>query len=241
MLHYQRQDIGELLAGTYRKPRTPPVGFRYLCAKFFQRARGQFYCIHPARALFLLPGFRYGKNRMTKAPQRPTAAILATLAILGRLLPHPPNFTPLGGAALFGGAKLGRPWNYILPLVVLLLTDRWLGFHNTMPYVYVGFIAMVWLGERASQNATVLKVGALSLTGSLLFFLLTNMGVWAVSGMYPPTLSGLVNCYVMAIPFFGATLLGDLVYSFGFFGLYALAEKQLFIQKVDNKLLGWLR
>lgn len=179
---------------------------------------------------------------MSELVKKPTATLLAILAVLGRFLPHPPNFTPVGSAALFGGAKIGRPWNYLLPLGVMFLTDIFLGFHRTMPYVYISFIIIVWLGEKfLSKQPSLGRVASFSLLGSLVFFFLTNFGVWIQGDMYQLTTAGFIRCYVMAVPFLKWTLAGDLIYSVGFFGLYAFAEKRQYIAQFDNKLIAWLR
>ncbi len=179
---------------------------------------------------------------MSDLLKKPTASLLAILAVAGRFLPHPPNFTPVGSAALFGGAKLSRPWNYLLPIGVMLVTDIFLGWHRTMPYVYVSFIAIVWLGEKfLAKNSSLSRVAGLSLAGSLLFYFLTNFGVWVQGDMYPITISGLIHCYVMALPFLKWTLTGDMIYSLGFFSLYAYAEKHQIVARFDNKLIAWLR
>src|SRR3990167_9590053 len=80
--------------------------------------------------------------------KKPTALAISIGAIAVRLLPHPGNMTPVGATAIFGGAKLTRPWNYLAPLLVLFVTDLFLGFHALMPYVYGSFIISVWLSER---------------------------------------------------------------------------------------------
>lgn len=172
---------------------------------------------------------------------RPSAIILLVASIIGRLLPHPANMTPLGGAALFGGAKLQRPWNYLGPLFVLFVTDLVIGLHGTMLYVYLGFIATVFLGERILTNKpTLLKVGATGLAGSLIFFLISNFGVWAEGLMYPKTFTGLMDCYVAALPFFRNSLIGDAIFSLGFFGLFQLAENRGVATKFDNHVINWL-
>ncbi len=98
------------------------------------------------------------------------------------------------------------------------------------------------IGENfLSKNISVTRLATVSLASSTLFFLVTNFGVWLQGGLYPLTVAGLVDCYVMAIPFFKTTVAGDLVYSAGFFGLYALAEQKQLTALFDKKLTAWLR
>src|SRR5579872_881628 len=174
--------------------------------------------------------------------QKPSAIVLAVIAALGRLLPHPPNFTPVGGAALFGGANLKRPWNYLLPIAIMFITDLFLGLDNTLPYVYISFFIIVFLGERfLNKDSSMLKVSGVSLLGSVLFYLITNFGVWQIGGLYPHTTAGFVQCYVLAIPFLKWTVLGDLIYSNGFFTLYKFAQNSQVTQRFDKNILHWLR
>jgi hypothetical protein len=77
-----------------------------------------------------------------------TATSLVIISSLARLLPHPANFTPVGASSLLGGAVLPRPWNYVVPMIILLITDMFLGMHGTMPYVYGSFLFTAWLGDR---------------------------------------------------------------------------------------------
>ncbi|HSX42090.1 MAG TPA: DUF6580 family putative transport protein [Candidatus Saccharimonadales bacterium] len=172
---------------------------------------------------------------------KPTAFLLTILAIFGRLLPHPPNFTPLTGATLFGGSKLSRPLNYLLPLGVLFLTDFFLGWHKTMPYVYGSFLLIAVMGEWGLKKSSSLgRVALFSLASSVLFFVITNFGVWQVGGLYPHTLIGLSQSYIIALPFFRNTILGDLVFSMGFFVLYQWAENRVVVARFDKKILNWL-
>lgn len=172
---------------------------------------------------------------------KPSVIILLAASIIGRLIPHPANFTPLGGAALFGGAKLERPWNYIAPLFVLFVTDLIIGLHGTMLYVYIGFIVTVLLGENLLKGSPSLwKVGGTGLLGAVLFFIVSNFGVWIEGMLYPRTWGGLVDCYIAALPFFRNSLAGDLIFSIGFFGLYQLVENRGFVAQFDKRALAWL-
>jgi hypothetical protein len=154
------------------------------------------------------------------------SAIAAAAAL--RLVPHPPNFTPIGAMALFSGAYLGRRTiSFAAPLAAMLLSDAVLGFYSGVWITYLGVALIVLLGSLALSRRTALRVGAAAVASSVLFFLVSNFGTWALSGMYPHSVSGLVACYVAAIPFFQNTLAGDLFYAALLFGGFALLERAL--------------
>jgi hypothetical protein len=156
------------------------------------------------------------------------AAILSAILVAAalRLVPHPPNFTPIGAMALFGGAYFGRrSLAFAAPLGALLLSDAILGFHAGMPFVYGSVALVVLLGWAVAKRMTALTIAGAAVASSVLFFAVTNFGTWLTSGMYPQTLSGLAACYVAAIPFFQNTLAGDLLFSALLFGGFALLER----------------
>ncbi len=172
---------------------------------------------------------------------KPTAFALVVLSIIARLLPHPPNLSPVGATALFGGAKLSRPWNYLAPLFVLFVTDIFLGFHGTMVYVYSSFLITAFLGDKVlRKNPGILPVATVSLASSVIFYLVSNFGVWREGLMYPHTWAGLIECYVAAIPFFRNTLIGDLAFGVGFFALYQWAEKRSLVGAIDSRVTAWV-
>ena len=139
-------------------------------------------------------------------------AILAVAAL--RLVPHPPNFTPIGAMALFSGSQIGRkPLAFAAPLGAMLLSDAFIGFHGLMPFTYGSMALIVLLGWLALKRVSVLRVASAAIVGSVLFYLITNFGVWLQLGTYPHTAAGLVACYVAAIPFFQNTVAGDLFYA----------------------------
>jgi len=151
-------------------------------------------------------------------------SIVAAAAM--RLVPHPANFAPLGAMALFSGAYLGRrALAFAAPLGALLLSDLILGFYPGMLVQYVSVALVVLLGSGLLGRITALRVGGAAVASSVLFFALTNFGVWLLSGMYPQTLSGLAACYVAAVPFFQNTVAGDLFFSAALFGGFALLER----------------
>ena len=158
------------------------------------------------------------------------ARLLALLtAIIGaavmRLVPHPPNFAPIGAMALFSGTYLGRrPLAFAAPLGALLLSDAIIGFYAGMAFVYTSVALIVLIGWAVRVRVSPLRVGAAALASSVAFFVVTNFGTWLSSGMYPHDAAGLVACYVAAIPLFQNTVAGDIVYSALLFGGFALLE-----------------
>ncbi|MHC4120487.1 MAG: DUF6580 family putative transport protein [Planctomycetota bacterium] len=153
-----------------------------------------------------------------------------------RLVPHPPNVTPIGAMALFGGVYFAsKRTAFLVPLLAMYLSDLAMGlfiydfgwFHGFMPFVYTSFVATVCLGLLVRNRVTTLTVGGAALIGSVLFFVVTNFGVWLVSSLYPKTVAGLFGCYIAAIPFFRNMLVGNLFYTLVLFGGFALAQRYL--------------
>jgi len=164
-------------------------------------------------------------------------SVIAAAALM-RILPHPPNFSPIAAMALFAGAQLAdRRLAYLLPFSAMLLSDLVLGFHGQMWLVYGCFAVMVWLGRCIADRQRVSPVLATTLGGTALFFLVTNLGVWAFDGLYPRTWDGLVSCYVAALPFLQNSLLGNLFYAAVLFGAWWLAERRLpFLRRTSSRL-----
>ena len=134
-----------------------------------------------------------------------------------RLLPHPPNFAPIGALALFAGAHLDKKSRFILPISAMVISDIFLGFDATTPVVYISFILIIMMGLILKHKTNTGRLIMVSLLSSLLFFIVTNFGVWALSTMYAKNFSGLMQSYAMGIPFFRNTVLSDVLYSFIFF------------------------
>lgn len=143
-----------------------------------------------------------------------------------RLVPHPPNFTPIGAMALFSGAYLGRRGlAFVAPLAAMLLSDLFLGFYSGMWVTYLAVSLIVVLGWLALSHVSIIRVGTAAVASSLVFFIVSNLGTWMLSGMYPHDAAGLAACYAAAIPFFQNTLAGDLIYAALLFGGFTLAER----------------
>lgn len=165
---------------------------------------------------------------------RPLALGLTVLGALARLMPHPPNFAPVGGLSLFAGARLPGWQAYLVPLVLMAITDPILGalygfpaFSKITPFVYGSFLVNVWIGRRLRSSENALRIEAAAVVCSLQFFLVTNFAVWMGSRIYPPTWGGLAACYIAALPFLGRTLAGDLFYSAILFGLHAWLSRTM--------------
>ena len=154
-----------------------------------------------------------------------TGMILTVVA--ARWLPHPPNFTPITALALFGGASFAdKRAAFSVPLLGLIVSDLVLGFYVITPVVYGSFALIVGLGLWLRRRKSFSRVAFAAVASALLFFVVTNFGVWALGGLYPKTAAGLGDCYVAAIPFFRNTLGSSLLYSALLFGGLALVEKR---------------
>jgi hypothetical protein len=157
-------------------------------------------------------------------------SVLTTMVLAGtaaRLIPHPPDFSPIAALALFGGATFAsKRAAFLVPLAAIFLSDLVLGFYAITPVVYGSFAMITCLGLLLRRRQTVWRLAGASVAAAVLFFVVTNFGVWALDDLYPKTLPGLAECYATAIPFFRNTLWSDLFYSAVLFGGLMLAEKR---------------
>lgn len=149
--------------------------------------------------------------------------ILIILGILSRFLPHPANFTPIAAIALFAGTKLNQKIAPFLSLGIIIISDLIIGLHDVILFTWGSFLIISLIGIYIRHKKGILPVVGGALFSSILFFIITNFGVWAVGKWYEMNLDGLIKCYTLAIPFFRNTLLGDLIYTGIFFGVYELA------------------
>lgn len=164
---------------------------------------------------------------MTK-PRLIVLVLMILAAAASRLIPHPPNMASITAVALFGGAYLSdKRLAFLVPLAALFLGDLVLGLYSHMEIIYGSFTLVVCIGLLLRRKRTPLRIAGAALLSSLLFFIITNFGVWAFGSLYPKTAAGLVACYVAAIPFFQNTLVGDALYTAVLFGGFALAERRI--------------
>lgn len=151
------------------------------------------------------------------------------IAAFWRLIPHMPNFTPVAAIALFAGAYVQRKsLAFLIPMLALLISDVFLGFHDTMWAVYLSFAITVSLGMVIRNRKSIVNIALVAVSSSILFFIITNFAAW-LSGMmpYPMNFQGLMLCYEAAIPFFRNEIAGTLLYSTVLFGSFYFVEKRL--------------
>ena len=158
-------------------------------------------------------------------------ASIIFLDSLTRLVPHLPNFTPVLALAIFGGAYLpNRIIALSLPILAMFLSDLIIGFHSQIYAVYITIIILSLLGNMI-KTKNIKNLAIIGFAGSLIFFMITNFSVWLSGGLYPLTIDGLLECYIMAIPFFHNTLISTLLFlGILFFG-YTFAEKKYQVLK----------
>jgi len=144
-----------------------------------------------------------------------TFLYISGVLALGRLIPHPPNFTPILATAIFTPYIIKDKWIAMsIPLLAMFIADIFIGFHPYMLWIY-GAIGISTLLSYWSMrfNKKYMQLAIMTLVSSILFFIITNFGVWTIWDYYPKTINGLLLCYTMAIPFFQNTLLGTIIYT----------------------------
>ncbi len=157
--------------------------------------------------------------------------ILAVLVILilvfFRLIPHPPNFTPILAISVFSGIKFkSNLFSYFVPVLAMFLSDVIIGFHSGMYLTYATLIIAAAVSKRFNN------INSAALSSSFLFFLITNFHVWVISSTYPKTLLGIIECYTLALPFFAMTLLSTFFFTYSlFYGFSYLSSMHLY-QKI---------
>lgn len=146
--------------------------------------------------------------------------VLVTVAVLSRTTGHLWNLTAMGAVALFAGAYFSKKWVAVLaPMLALLISDMVIGFDVQSLPVYFSYVLIVSLGFSLKVQSPRSKVVGFSLLGTLLFFLITNFSFWYPQSLYPHTFSGVIQSYIMGLPFLRNQLIGDLGFTILFFEL----------------------
>jgi hypothetical protein len=169
-----------------------------------------------------------------------TALIL--IAGISRLLPHPPNVTAMGAMALFGGAYFNNRFaSLLMPLATLFASDlilnnvvyaafnkgQFVWFYDGAAWVYGSFAAAIVLSWFLLKKVEAKNVFMASMASSILFFVVTNYAVWQSGFMpYAKDISGLAASYIAALPFFGNSVAGDLLFCAVLFGGFEFAQRR---------------
>lgn len=154
-------------------------------------------------------------------------ALLVLAATLARLLPHPGNVTPIGALALFSGAYVGGRAFWLVPLAALWIGDLVDGLYATsvLAAVYAGTVASALVGRALLRhNDSTQRIALAVIGGALTFWLISNLGNWIA--FRPPTVAGLIACYVDGLPYLTRSLFGDALYATLLFGALKLIRRR---------------
>ena len=146
---------------------------------------------------------------------------LILILTFARLIPHPPNFTPIIAVAIVSGYFFKNLNLSILTLLIaMLISDLFIGFYENMIFVYVSLLIITFTFYKISNKINFKNLFVYGFAGSLIFFIISNFGVWALGSPgldnlpYEKSLAGLIECYIFAIPFFGNTFLSTLIFAY---------------------------
>ena len=147
--------------------------------------------------------------------------VLILILSFSRLMPHPPNFTPIIAVAIISSYFFKNIYlSCAILLISMLLADAFIGFYSNMFFVYFSLLLILFIFHRISEKMNFKNLFICGFIGSLIFFIISNFGVWVLGSpgvldlLYEKNLNGLVECYILAIPFFGNTFLSTLVFSY---------------------------
>ena len=146
---------------------------------------------------------------------------LILILALARLIPHPPNFTPVIAVAILSGYFFKNlNFSLIILLIAMLISDLFIGFYENVFFVYASLLLITFIFHKISKKINFKNLFIFSFAGSLIFFIISNFGVWILGSPgvdnlpYDKNLNGLIECYILAIPFFGNTFLSTVIFSY---------------------------
>ena len=156
---------------------------------------------------------------------------LILILALSRLMPHPDNFTPIIALAIMSSYFFRNVnFSYTVMLFSMLLADFFIGFYSHMLFVYLSLFLIVLIFFKISKKINYKNLFIFSFFASVIFFLISNFGVWLVGNLYERNINGLIECYFMAIPFFKNTFLSTLIFSYSAFIVYRSSNKYFSIR-----------
>ncbi|MGI9271919.1 MAG: DUF6580 family putative transport protein [Woeseiaceae bacterium] len=154
--------------------------------------------------------------------------LVLILASIAHLVPHPFGVSSVGATALYAGAYGNKRYSWAIPMIPLLIGNTIFGFYDVrvLVFVYAGFALSTFAGRwLLSKERSYLRFGSAIAIGATIFFLVSNFAIWFV-GMYPPTIAGLVQCYINGLPYLGQATIADAAFCFVLFGLHSWIERR---------------
>ena len=146
---------------------------------------------------------------------------LILILAFARLIPHPPNFTPIIAVAIVSGYFFKNINLSLLTLLIaMLISDLFIGFYENVIFVYASLLLITFVFHKISNKINFKNLFIYGFAGSLIFFIISNFGVWALGSpgvqdiAYDKSLNGLIECYILAIPFFGNTFLSTVIFAY---------------------------
>ena len=146
---------------------------------------------------------------------------LILILAFARLIPHPPNFTPVIAVAIMSGYFFKNiNFSFLTLLVAMFLSDLFIGFYENVIFVYGALLLITFIFYKISKKINFKNLFIFGFVGSLIFFVISNFGVWLLGSPgvfdapYERNLNGLIECYILAIPFFGNTFLSTLIFAY---------------------------
>ena len=166
-------------------------------------------------------------------------SIIILLAAFTRIMPHPPNFSPMAAIGLFGAAHFAKKWQaFFIPLIGIWVSDlvinnyvynssssNFVWFYSGFYWQYISYILIIFTGLFIfNRGISLTKTVGGMISSSGIFFLVSNFGVWAGGTMYPKNFSGLITCYAAGVPFIHNTIISDVLFTTVLFGTYYLLQ-----------------
>ena len=166
-------------------------------------------------------------------------SIIILLAAFTRIMPHPPNFSPMAAIGLFGAAHFAKKWQaFFIPLIGIWVSDlvinnyvysssssNFVWFYSGFYWQYISYILIIFTGLFIfNRGISLTKTAGGMISSSGIFFLVSNFGVWTGGTMYPKNFSGLITCYAAGVPFIHNTIISDVLFTTVLFGTYYLLQ-----------------
>lgn len=166
-------------------------------------------------------------------------SIIILLAAFTRIMPHPPNFSPMAAIGLFGAAHFAKKWQaFFIPLIGIWVSDlvinnyvysssssNFVWFYSGFYWQYMSYILIIFAGLFIfNRGISLTKTFGGMISSSGIFFLVSNFGVWAGGTMYPKNFGGLITCYAAGVPFIHNTIISDVLFTTVLFGTYYLLQ-----------------